>query len=225
MIKLSQITLLAIDCCDPGQALRALKYSSRNIRFANVMLFTSHQIECSGIEVVGIEPIQNLEEYSRFCIEKLFGHIQSEYLLIIHSDGFVINPHLWREEFLEYDYIGAPWPPDAPWCTKNRVGNGGFSLRSRKFMEIAAGLRQSFRHEDILLTNICYDDFIAAGCKFAPVEVAMRFALEAKIPECVYSLDNCFGFHGKGDAFYHQGEGQQFKDRIALLDDVCAGVF
>ena len=85
-------------------------------------------------------------------------------------------------------------------------------------MKIASELEETFRHEDILLTNLCHDIFIDVGCRYAPVEVAMKFALEAKIPECEYNLDNCFGFHGKGDAFYHYGQGQQFRDRIALLD-------
>jgi len=87
-------------------------------------------------------------------------------------------------------------------------------------MELARQLEDDFRHEDVLLTNTRFDYFISNGCRYAPVEVAMRFCLESKIPECEYDLNNCFGFHGKGDAFYHQGEGQQFKERIALLDTV-----
>ncbi len=219
-MKLSNISIIAIDCINPLMACKALKHSCREICFFNTLLFTSQKISSDAVKVINIKPITSLEEYSRFCIEKLVDYIESDFLLTVHSDGFIINPQLWNDEFLQYDYIGAPWPPDAPWCTRNRVGNGGFSLRSKKFMEIASKLGQFYRHEDILLTNICYDTFIEAGCKYAPVEVAMRFSLEAKIPECEYNLDNCFGFHGKGDAFYHYGEGQQFKDRIALLDSV-----
>lgn len=220
-MKLKNVTLFSIDCVNPAMACKALKYSSRCINFYDSILFTSHELVCDDVNVVKIvkiEPVTNLSEYSSFCVEKLAGYIKTDFMISIHTDGFIINPHKWTDEFLEYDYIGAPWPPDAPWCTKNRVGNGGFSLRSRKFMEIAAGLGQSFRHEDILLTNTCYDTFIVAGCRYAPVELAMKFALEAKIPECEYNLDNCFGFHGKGEAFYHYGQGQQFRDRIALLD-------
>lgn len=217
---LKNITLVAIDGLNPLMACRALKYSCREIVFYDSIIFTSQDISTDTAKVIKIDPIHSLEEYSRFCIEKLTGYIESDFILTVHSDGFIINPHLWNDEFLQYDYIGAPWPPDAPWCTKNRVGNGGFSLRSKKFMEIASKLGQLYKHEDILLTNICYDSFVEAGCRYAPVEVAMRFALEAKIPECEYNLDNCFGFHGKGDAFYHYGQGQQFKDRLALLDSV-----
>lgn len=216
-MKLSSITLLSIDCLNPLMAYKALKYSCTEIAFIDTILFTSHNIHFDDVKVIRIDPINTLAEYSTFCIEKLSGYLESDFMITVHADGFIINPHLWSDEFLNYDYIGAPWPSEAPWCTKSRVGNGGFSLRSRRFMELAAGLGQSFRHEDILLTNICHDDFISAGCRYAPVEVAMKFALESKIPECDYNLNNCFGFHGKGDAFYHQGEGGQFKDRLALL--------
>lgn len=217
-MQLSNITLISIDCLNPLMACKALAYSCKELEFYDTILFTSQDISSDYMTVIKIPPITGLAEYSEFCLKKLAGYIESDFMLTIHADGFVINPHLWSDTFFDYDYIGAPWPPDAPWCTKSRVGNGGFSLRSRKFMKIASDLEKTFRHEDILVTNLCHDIFIDAGCRYAPVEVAMKFALEAKIPECKYSLDNCFGFHGKGDAFYHCGQGQQFRDKIALLD-------
>lgn len=218
MLELNNVTLLAIDCRQPEMACRALQYSAREISFGEVLLFTSAEFACQGITTRSIEQISDLAGYSRFCLKELVRHISTDFILTVQADGFVINPHLWCEEFLEYDYIGAPWPASAPWCTRSRVGNGGFSLRSRRFMELAAQLDDDFRHEDVLLTNTCYDYFVSNGCRYAPVEVAMRFALESKIPECDYDLNNCFGFHGKGDAFYHCGEGQQFKERINLLN-------
>lgn len=217
MLELSNTTLLAIDCVQPDMACRALKYSARDILFAEVILFTSAELASPGIKLVKIEEISDIAGYSRFCLKELVRHISTDYIIIVQADGFIINSHLWRDEFQEYDYIGAPWPESVPWCTRSRVGNGGFSLRSRKFMALAAELDEDFRHEDVLVTNTCYDYFVSNGCRYAPVEVAMRFALEAKIPECKYDLNNCFGFHGKGDAFYHCGEGQQFREKISLL--------
>ncbi len=219
-MRLDNITLVSVDCVNPVMACKALNYSSRGISFYDRILFTSQNLTCDDVNVMRIAPVNNLSEYSTFCVEKLVEYLETDFMITIHADGFIINPHLWSDAFLEYDYIGAPWPPDAPWCTKSRVGNGGFSLRSKRFMEIAAGLGRSFRHEDILLTNICYDEFIGTGCRYAPVDVAMKFALEARIPECEYNLENCFGFHGKGEAFYHFDRGQQFKNKIALLDSV-----
>lgn len=218
MFELNNVTLLAVDCRDPEKAGRALQFSSRTIRFAEVRLFTTADVEVNGVAVQRIEAFSDLAGYSRFCLKELVNHINTDYIITVQTDGFIINPHLWCDTFLNYDYIGAPWPASAPWCTRNRVGNGGFSLRSRRFLDLAARQDVDYRHEDVLLTNTLYDYFLENGCRYAPLEVAMRFALESKIPECAYDLNNCFGFHGKGDAFYHQGEGGQFKERLALLD-------
>lgn len=220
MLELYDVTLVAVDCIQPEHACRALKYSSRGIKFADVLLFTSSDLSCQGITRQQIEKLGSLGEYSRFMLRELLQYVRTKYLITVQADGFIINPHLWRSEFLDYDYIGAPWPATAPWCSRSRVGNGGFSLRSRRFLELAAALDDDFEHEDVTITNTYYDYFVSHGCRYAPVEIAMKFALEAKIPECEYSLNNCFGFHGKGDAFFHEGEGRQFKDRIALLDAV-----
>lgn len=218
MLELNNVSLLAVDCRDPERACQALKYSAREITFADVMIFTSVSLDRQDISVHQIEPFTDLAGYSSFCLKKLVDYISTDYVITVQTDGFIINPYLWCDSFLDYDYIGAPWPASAPWCTRSRVGNGGFSLRSRTFMELAARLDCDYRHEDILLTNTLHDYFVGNGCRYAPVEVAMKFALESKIPECEYDLNKCFGFHGKGDAFYHQGEGWQFKDRLALLD-------
>lgn len=220
MLSLPDVTLLAIDCVQPELAWRALRYSRREIDFAQVQLFTSHEIICPDVTVNRIDALTELAAYSRFCLKDLVRYISTDYILMVQADGFVINPGLWDDAFLKYDYIGAPWPAEAPWCTRSRVGNGGFSLRSRRLMELAAALKDDFKHEDVYLTNIRHDYFVSHGCRFAPVDVAMRFSLEAQIPECAYDLDSCFGFHGKGDAFYHNGNGGQFKDCIALLDSI-----
>lgn len=67
-------------------------------------------------------------------IKELNKYIETSYVLIIQYDGFILNPDAWTDEFLEYDYIGAPW-----WYTDDcNVGNGGFSLRSKKLLEILA---------------------------------------------------------------------------------------
>ena len=46
-------------------------------------------------------------------------------------DGYAVNPGAWDAAFLDCDYLGAKWSwhKDAM-----RVGNGGFSLRSRRLL-------------------------------------------------------------------------------------------
>jgi hypothetical protein len=59
--------------------------------------------------------------------------IPAEKILIFQIDSVMCSNSRHKiTDFLQYDYIGAPW--DFPWFNfdkKYRVGNGGFSLRSR----------------------------------------------------------------------------------------------
>jgi hypothetical protein len=36
-------------------------------------------------------------------------HVDTEFAILVHEDGFIVNPECWRW-VLKYDYIGAPWP-------------------------------------------------------------------------------------------------------------------
>jgi hypothetical protein len=170
------------------------------------------------IEFVEIGKLTH-DSYSPFMLNELYKYVDTDFCLTIHDDGFVINPHLWDNNFLNYDYIGAPWKN---YGQINRVGNGGFSLRSKKIINLCRQMR-SEGHED---GTICirYKNVLEQhGCRFAPVEVAMKFSLESRIPECEFDLNNCFGFHGRGDprnTCDHDGFYQQFQDNIKLLEQI-----
>jgi hypothetical protein len=160
------------------------------------------------------------EDSCRFPYEELPDIIDTEYYLGIHDDGFVINPHLWNNDWFSYDYIGAPWKN---YGQRNRVGNGGFVFKSNKFIQLTKKLKFLGGHDDGELTNTYYDYFINNGCKYAPVSVAMKFSLESRISECEFNLNNTFGFHGRGDPKNycdHDGFYQQFQDRCKLLDEI-----
>ena len=71
-------------------------------------------------------------------------------MLLIQWDGYVVNPEAWDPAFLGCDYLGAKWY----WHDDGmRVGNGGFSLRSRRLLDALAGsahrARRSRGHDDL----------------------------------------------------------------------------
>ena len=117
-------------------------------------------------------------------------------------DGYILDGSLWTEKFLKYDYVGAPWAPNTHF-TKNsgteiRVGNGGFSLRSRKLLRTPTALDipfsdygTGFWHEDGFLCVHNREVLELYGIKFAPVEVAAQFSTELTVPETIKS----FGGH------------------------------
>ena len=153
-INLQNITLVTISSVDIELTLLSLVISNLNANFNRVLFFTSEEIDKSylelfpQLEIIKIHPIKNLVEYSRFIIKELNSFIETEFCLVTQGDGFIINPQLWSEEFLNYDYIGAPWRKNSHLVNsqgqtvdildlnKNRVGNGGFSLRSKKLLEV-----------------------------------------------------------------------------------------
>lgn len=132
-------------------------------------------------------------------VKDLYKYVDTDYVLIIQSDGYVKNPTAWMDEWLSYDYIGATW-----WYNdKFNVGNGGFSLRSRKLLQILATDRNIVRThpED---HHICrtYGRYLTKKCgiRFAPDEVAKKFSIEGyKQKDKTYSGQ--FGFHGGAVVF------------------------
>ena len=145
-------------------------------------------------------------------VYKLSEYIHTDFALIIQSDGYVINPDSWRDEFLEYDYIGAPFKlPTDNFSYRDiygkifRVGNGGFSLRSKKLIELANKLNlewkpfHGFYNEDGFICAMNRHIYEENGCKFAPLHVAKYFSHESDIPE--NQGLSTFGFHGKWSRF------------------------
>ena len=74
----------------------------------------------------------NQNEYNDLLLTKNFwNNFIGEKLLLYQEDSCIFNDNI--EQFLIYDYIGAPWPLHQNDNSKN-VGNGGFSLRSKSKM-------------------------------------------------------------------------------------------
>lgn len=135
---------------------------------------------------------------SRMMLQFMPKLVKSDFSIFCEWDGFAINPRHWTDKFLEYDYIGAPWPwkwnPDAP---ERRVGCGGFSLRSKRWLDACLTLPTiETSAEDTHCCCYHLDHFIAAGCKIAPLALAQRFCLEHGNPEFPrHTINDSFGFH------------------------------
>ena len=123
-------------------------------------------------------------------------YIDTSHVLICTHDGFIANPPLWQDSWLEYDMIGAPWP--AFWNVGHRVGNTGFTLQSQKFLQMAAKAEALWKGEagDVFLCRTMEQGFRDNGIKYAPVDVASAFSWEHYIEENTAGPDRSFGFHG-----------------------------
>ena len=198
MIDLSNVTLLSINTHAPEMSVRALQYSSKEIKFKNKKIL-SNRIPGNlpdDIEFIQIPEFHTREQYSDFVMNHLSDYVDVEFAMMIHDDGFIINPSLWSDEFLKYDYIGAPWPAPIE-QTEGRVGNGGFCIRSKKLIDFCKTIKAEPGHDDWTIGVVQNQYLKEQGFTFAPVRVAMKFSLESVIPECEFDLTQTFGFHGK----------------------------
>jgi len=215
VIKIPNVTLAAVTCIKHWSTVKALMYSSRVINYDCIKLITNVDRSFfdnvtlpDKIEVVNIgRDLKSKDEYSEFMLYEFKDYIDTNHVLSIQYDGFVINPFEWKSEWLEYDYIGSPFPT----FYRNienldevvRVGNGGFSLRSKKFISLFSELNLPIKKDS--LAGIAEDNqqccmyhstFVNNGIKFAPLEVAVKFAHENfTLTEEVKKEITPFGFH------------------------------
>ena len=195
MIHLPQVTLILLSGIGyrTEKNINALEYSQRGIEFG-------------AVKYIQLGEITDIDAWSRASIYELPKYVHTEFCLLIHENGFVVNPESWKDEWLEYDYVGSPWPmptDDVAYRDKDgkvrRVGNS-VSLRSKKLLDLANEIKlpwkkfNGFYNEDGFICVNNTHIYEENGCKFAPIEVAKHFGREIDIPE-VADVDKPFIFH------------------------------
>ena len=218
LLSLPMITLIAMDTVDPSKAVKALEYSCKDIDFGEVVL-VSHVKPDNCPDFIRWEytsKCDSVDEWSRKAIYDMPQYIKTDYCLLIHADGYVVNAESFDYKFLDYDYIGAAWQlPQDDFSYRDingnivRVGNS-VSIRSKKLLDLANKLNlpwESFHgywNEDGYICAAKRHIYEAAGCKFAPVELAVHFSHEVPIPE-MEGIDKPFCFHK-----HHHGKNNQY---------------
>lgn len=158
-----------------------------------------------------ISSLKSIAEYSKFCVKDLINEFDTDFCLVEQLDGYILNADAWTNDFFNYDYIGAPWNlfKQLNYVSNDKndlVGNGGFSLRSRKIQTILAS---SFSNdyngeaEDVYICQTKRRLLESQGVVFAPHEVASKFSVENNF------YVGQFGFH----------EGFIFNNRYYRIDN------
>lgn len=212
VLNLNKVTICSADSSYVGLTAKALARSMESCRFADAILF-SHRRADGPFRCVEIPPLRSLDDYSSFCLTALPHQIETDFALIVQWDGFVVDPARWHPSFLKYDYIGAVWGG----ADRNqRVGNGGFSLRSKRLLDAL----KSFppipgQHEDQVICRLhrprLEHEF---GIRFADEKTANRFAYE-------YWVTSAFGFHG----FHNMWRYLADAELLAMAEEVWSGAF
>ena len=200
MLKLKDVTLFVADGRTDensyNKSLFAVKQCLAKAEFNKVVFWSAYHTGDSSYGYKKIDPI-NLSQYNMLLSRDLTDHIDTKYVLIAQHDGFILNPDNWDNEFYKYDYIGAPWSAEATQRPKFRVGNGGFSLRSKRLLDVCKKhFGGTWDNEDWRICVMSRPLFESHGCEFAPIELATKFSIETHLAEFDHDITKRFGFHG-----------------------------
>jgi hypothetical protein len=205
-INLPDVTLLAISSIMIPETIRALQISMENLNFDDVK-FISHIKPENLPENIKHEycpEIKSSGDFDIYAFEELGKHIETTHMLMVQYHGFVIRPWLWDNEWLRYDFIGAPWYEAPEFISLStgemvRVGNGGFSLRSKKLMDLPKKIGihtisdRGYTNDDGLINSYYRKTFLESGIIYPDVHVAAIFSHENNVPENKGIAT--FGFH------------------------------
>lgn len=204
MIRLPNVTLVCVATRDHMVAVEALRKSCLGIEWGAVKLVSdiiplNIPANCSHVH---IDRFDDIDDWNYYIVYKLHMVIDTEFCMLIHPDGYVTSPTSWKDEFLDYDYIGAPWIENKCFIADTgelvRVGNS-VSIRSKKLLELPSklGLMWEYhdgnRNEDSFICVHNRSHFLNAGCTFAPIDIAKYFSHEVPVPEIVGITP--FAFH------------------------------
>ena len=191
-LHLPDVTLVCVDTRTPELGIAAMQQCLRQASFGDALLFTDPALVTQvppGIRAVPLQ-VDSVPAYSEFMLRGLLPHIRTSHLLVVQWDGYVLDAAQWDPAYLQQDYIGAPLRHQLP---ERAVGNGGFSLRSRRLLQALQDPALVMRHPEDLC--ICHDHRAwlegVHGIRFAPLAMAAHFAYERLAP-----AGPTFGFHG-----------------------------
>jgi hypothetical protein len=185
MVK--DITLVIVDNFCHKLAKFSIEKTLQNIDCKEVITFSDKEI-IQGAKLIPIKKSITVHDYSQIMLKHLWLHIETDHVLVIQWDGMAVDKNQWDDEYLKYDYIGSPWG-------NGQVGNGGFSLRSRRLLDALRDnqIQLGGTSGDLEDTAICneYRNLLETkGIQYAPIELANKFSIEHG------HYGPTFGFHG-----------------------------
>ncbi len=219
-LQLPDVTLVMIETREHELARMAIEDCLRVAEFGEVLVLTDNQApfespeEYQKAKLRGVDLFYSSEGSDVIEGQKVHFHqvpdwsskegwarsmwfdvpplLRTSHMLGIQWDSWIWDASMWRDEFLQYDFIGAPW-----WYKDGmNVGNSGFCLKSTRLARYIAKHRGTFpcdtSAEDDLLCRKYRPTLEEAGFVWAPEKVAYDFAYEG----CAGNkATRHFGFH------------------------------
>ena len=133
------LTVVAIDGGAAHELTRmAVEHTLRVIQPEQVLILTDDPKKIAISDDVDYRQFagKSVIAYQRALWYEVPQWLQTDHFLLIQWDGHPTNANAWSDEFLAYDYIGAPWPrrltrtSSGTGCTSSSTARCGASSSS-----------------------------------------------------------------------------------------------
>lgn len=190
MLAMPDVSLVVVETMAHELARLAVEDCLKVAEFGDVFVYSDdlEKLKVPGARNQVVENWPTKIGCGRFSTFEIAKPVHTSHILFLEWDAGIVDQTRWRSDFLEFDYIGAPW-----WYTDGRnVGNGGFSLRSKRLVDFLSANRDGFPAvtDDSLCRHYRHALEEAGGFRWAPDDVARDFAFE-----CLPPTGMNFGFH------------------------------
>ena len=186
MIQLPSVTFVIVENRWPEKVEKFCQYVQANVKNAEIYVKDD------------LPKQNNKDAYDEFCSTRLHECFKTSHALVCQLDGFPVRWDKWDEDFLNYDYIGAPWPDGFLRAgginSDARVGNGGCSLRSMRLCRALTNAKWVPMADDVFISAMQKQHLESVGARFADPMTAARFAIEFPNPEH-NQIGQPFAFH------------------------------
>ena len=102
-------TYVVIDTLNYELSAYALRKSQQEFAAKNVLVFSDDQTRWRENEIIRIPKIRTTADYNKVIFFELPKHLKTDYAILSNMMGLSYRASIFKF-FLNYDYIGAPWP-------------------------------------------------------------------------------------------------------------------
>jgi hypothetical protein len=180
MVDLPSVTLVLADGTCPELAKLAIEDCLKCATFGDAVIFSDTPIAVDGARYVRTAPWRSLFDLQKFWWLELPYLISTPHVLFCQWDAWIVDPQMWTDEFLQYDYIGAPW-----WYNDGMNVGNGVGLNSIRLMKFVAEHQDKFPlpfSEDGTICRHHRPALEKAGFKWPTEQLASRFSFECTRP-------------------------------------------
>lgn len=181
VLNLPDVTLVVAETRCHELMRLSLTDAVLKVKFGDVIIHTDKP-ELIGIpapcQYIKVPDWPNKTQQGQFYYMEAPKSAMTSHILLMEWDGGIRDVTQWTDEFLQYDYVGAPWM----WArgTRHNIGNGGFALLSKKVADYVYDRRTALR----IANDMGYCQVNRPrlekeiGAKWPTEELAFRFSYE-----------------------------------------------